>query len=349
MIWFRAKKKSYEIWARIAQVGETIYNILEGATYVAEEPNDIVLSGTAGEQWVISREKFAKTYHVVNGELTFFFKKVATNPSAGYVFVQQVKTIQQVRTSWGAVLTANDPRSVVPHGDGDFIVASPLPNGTPNLNDMWVVNGTIFRQTYNIEGAPSSPQSHNCIKPLPPISSFYKKGGTTGIYIGGHKLQNSYVKKFFENDFADIKCRIVNHNGKIENPDCPTQHTVYWLTNLYGEMKVNFFERWNATQKGSHEIGIWYVNLRNAKALYFGCTDGYDYGINGFGRGLFLNLYQFKKVEDLKTVFDCTHYEIKAKGVVSLGHKHDLMVKSDADRLTKFVQHFDDMISKVES
>lgn len=55
--------------------------------------------------------------------------------------------IQVYGNTW---LTLNDvgPR----HGKGDFIVCNKLPNGQPNLQDRWVVNGEVFARTYNNQG-----------------------------------------------------------------------------------------------------------------------------------------------------------------------------------------------------
>lgn len=40
----------------------------------------------------------------------------------------------------------------IPHGKGDFVVCTMLPNGTPNLGERWVVNGEIFCTTFNNQG-----------------------------------------------------------------------------------------------------------------------------------------------------------------------------------------------------
>ena len=39
------------------------------------------------------------------------------------------------------MLFANDPKSPISHGKGDFIVCDKLPDGQPDLNNRWVVNG----------------------------------------------------------------------------------------------------------------------------------------------------------------------------------------------------------------
>ena len=53
----------------------------------------------------------------------------------------------QIRTSSGTLLDYNVKG--VSHGKGDFIVCTKLPTGLPNLADMWVVNGEIFKETYD--------------------------------------------------------------------------------------------------------------------------------------------------------------------------------------------------------
>lgn len=341
MTWFRAKKKSYEIWARIGRPGTSVYNILENAGYDVK-PGDIILSGTAGEQWVISRDKFFKTYHVINGALSYSFKKVATNPSAGYVFVQQVKTVQQVRTSWGAVLTANSPDSAIPHGGGDFIVASPLPNGTPNLNDMWVVNGTIFRQTYDVEGMPSQNNGQNCVHPLPPVIALRDAGE---IRIGAHKLQNKYVSEFMEKGFG------YNIEGEYD------RYSAYVLTELYrksdNNMKMNFWEDWDVACNGLHTIGFWYIG-DTAKALFLRYRELYKYG--ELKRNVELTMVQFRSLSlagvayyalpaDLESKISDVSPDLKG-AVKFLGGKREPL--NDMRRLTDYIQKFDEMISKTE-
>ena len=107
----RVTKRSYEIWARMADEAMMgpcsgdgqIYNILEHSMYKVSPGHDIILSGTLGEQWVVSRESFAKTYHVLNttGKLGVNWRKVATNPNNVVLFAERAKGVQQIRTSWG--------------------------------------------------------------------------------------------------------------------------------------------------------------------------------------------------------------------------------------------------------
>lgn len=48
-------------------------------------------------------------------------------------------------------LLANRPE--VKHSMGDFLVCTDN-NGLPNFNDMWVVNGAIFQNTYDMRAFP---------------------------------------------------------------------------------------------------------------------------------------------------------------------------------------------------
>jgi hypothetical protein len=148
-------KKMYEIRARYAEVGERVYNFLEDAHYVTSSEKCIVLTGTAGEQWVITAEKLQKTY-MLNGEPIvgnvaeiFATEQVVETKAGAEVYFAEFLPVEQkmsVKTSWGEVLQAN--RDGVPHGDGDYIVCSSKEDGAPNHDDRWVVNGLVFANTY---------------------------------------------------------------------------------------------------------------------------------------------------------------------------------------------------------
>ena len=57
----------------------------------------------------------------------------------------------EVQTAWGDVLQAN--RAGVPHGEGDYLVCGAGEDGQPDLSDVWVVNGAIFPDTYDMTNA----------------------------------------------------------------------------------------------------------------------------------------------------------------------------------------------------
>lgn len=133
--------------------------------YVVNEKTPFVLAGTLGELWTVSLNTLAKKYvSLKSGSPTainpsdpdinsgvFDWIRVRTipdNSSAFACFVPNTVT-GQVATSWGTVLNINAVG--VNHGKGDFVIASNVGN-SPNLNDIYVINGNIFAKTYNNQG-----------------------------------------------------------------------------------------------------------------------------------------------------------------------------------------------------
>ena len=163
--WKRTSKKKYQIYVCMPPLGTRVYNHLEDVYYTTSEKKPFVLSGTAGEQWVIDPAKLFKTYRLPNGQpLNFDFLKTkgqayqvdwfkietivdTVNPVYNWALFVPKNQKLAVPTSWGDVLTAN--RSGVPHGMGDYLVCADGGN-MPNLSDMWVVNGEIFPATYDM-------------------------------------------------------------------------------------------------------------------------------------------------------------------------------------------------------
>lgn len=133
--------------------GTKLYNFLEDCHYTTSDAKCIKLTGTVGEVWIVTIDKLAKTYTLIDGtpitsdnipEGEFEIATIV-GEKAEIIFAEQVTEQVQVATSWGEVLTAN--RDGVPHGEGDFIVSANK-DGEPNLNDRWVVNGLVFINTY---------------------------------------------------------------------------------------------------------------------------------------------------------------------------------------------------------
>lgn len=148
------KKGGYLITATVAIPGVRVYNFLEDANYVTSEKKCIILTGTRGEQWVVDREKLAKTYIYTDGtpidaenlpKVSFIVTPVV-GEDAACVFAEQTTEQVKVNTSWGVELTAN--REGIPHGEGDFIIYADDGTGKPNPNNSWVVNGLVFLDTY---------------------------------------------------------------------------------------------------------------------------------------------------------------------------------------------------------
>lgn len=129
----------------------------------------VILVGTQGEMWAIKFSKLAQTYDIVNsdGSVTpIIYQSLSTKVKDGGIPWTRIRTKKdagvvmacfvpaeyqmQIATSWRAVLDVN--AEGIPHGKGDFIMAACNPDGTPNMNDRWVVNGLIFRDTYDNRG-----------------------------------------------------------------------------------------------------------------------------------------------------------------------------------------------------
>lgn len=175
--WRKTGKKSYEIWVCMPQFGTKVHNHLEKCDYVTNENTAFVLSGTQGEQWCISGEKLAKTYTFATGEPITLEALQRRSDASGLLDWTKVKTLSgqmtnyafqlpyrdksthnfPVQTSWGSTLLAN--ARGVQHGDGDYLVCSMLPDGSPNLQDVWVVNGLIFPATYNLRNFNVTPSA----------------------------------------------------------------------------------------------------------------------------------------------------------------------------------------------
>lgn len=165
--WKHTRKKSYSLKARIGRHGEEIYNVLEGTKYSVNMNTEyiVVMSGTVGEEWVISTRVLKAKYCLPDGspitdEYIKYMSKVGkfvniksvANVSGYTNYALQIsdnifKDIP-ILTSYGDVLYAN--RRGVNHGKGDFLVCSTKEDVSPDFSDMWVVNGLVFPNTYDL-------------------------------------------------------------------------------------------------------------------------------------------------------------------------------------------------------
>jgi hypothetical protein len=152
----KVTKKSYEVDIRKSSVAVKVYNNLENVTYdVKPEENRVIITGTAGEEWLAKVDKVLSTYRKLDGsslteaDIPVDKKlRVKTLPGSEYfaVFVPKERQFK-VQTSWGDILTIN--RDGIPHGDGDYLICS-VKDGNPNFSDVWVINGVIFSKTYEL-------------------------------------------------------------------------------------------------------------------------------------------------------------------------------------------------------
>lgn len=179
----RTHKKKYTISASMPPSGTRVVNFLENANYVTNSEKQFVLTGTVGEQWVIDVNKLCRTYTFEDGtpiNKDTLSRKVIAGYKDGmkYPCIKPFNVTAMpgvtnwaihiparitfpVQTSWGDTLICNDPR--IKHGSGDYIVCSDM-NGHPNLSDVWVVNGLIFPDTYDMRAFPNEATGQTQVK-----------------------------------------------------------------------------------------------------------------------------------------------------------------------------------------
>ncbi len=174
--WRKTGKKRYEIWCCKPPVGTKVHNRLENTDYVVKDDDTYVLSGFAGEQWCIGKASLFKKYSFPDGTplgsadgtpsqamasklkagsgcLEWF--KVKSNSGnrndayACFLPAEYYKNFPVGSEKWG-IFYANRPE--VSHGKGDFLIASKLPNGAPDLESAYIVNGLVFTLTYYVRG-----------------------------------------------------------------------------------------------------------------------------------------------------------------------------------------------------
>lgn len=144
-----------------------------GKAYLVKDDQTFVLCGTESEMWCISGAKLAKKYvwasdgspindktlkerayirsNPIKGTTTLLdWTKVRTVPDNSTAFACFVpfEMKGQIQTSW-AILNINGAHAF--HGKGDFVIAANV-NGQPDLSSRYVVNGNVFRDTYDNRG-----------------------------------------------------------------------------------------------------------------------------------------------------------------------------------------------------
>lgn len=143
-------KKSYLVSAERVEPGTRLYNKLENCNYITNSKKCIRVIGTVGEEWPITIEKLRNGYTFEDGSEiddipNGVFEIKARADTNSLVFARRTTKREYVLTSWGDMLTAN--RAGIDHGKGDYIVYANK-NGQPDPNDRWVVNGIVFKNTY---------------------------------------------------------------------------------------------------------------------------------------------------------------------------------------------------------
>ena len=159
----RTQKRRYSIYAHPdTKSGVKVYNKKEGTSYTTSSSKNVVMSGQDGEQWVMDKKSFKKTYKVSGRKLDNGFVEVETITGNPCVAVQIPKNLQlKVHNGWGDSMTANRPGSG-DHGTGDFLVMDADASGKPIEGTARVVEFATFNRTY--EGVSGAKPAH--IKPI---------------------------------------------------------------------------------------------------------------------------------------------------------------------------------------
>lgn len=122
--------------------------------YYLSGEDRVIISGTMGELWTTTPERFMSSYKMPDGS------KIKTLPTTWTQYKSIGETVPTMRglqipvyyigkivKSYG-VLLVNDTHSQG-HGKGDIIVSKILPNGNVDYNSVKPINNSVFAQTFN--------------------------------------------------------------------------------------------------------------------------------------------------------------------------------------------------------
>lgn len=135
-------------------------NELEAVDYtVADDGVTLILKGSLGEMWTSRLSRAISAYMKPDGselsERDFAERdrwiKIVTRPENDSCYAMHVplNISVTVKTASGSELHTNLPGAA--HGDGDYLVCRADKNGERDLSDVWVLNGILFPERYNIE------------------------------------------------------------------------------------------------------------------------------------------------------------------------------------------------------
>lgn len=165
-LYLPCKKKTYDIECCIPPKGIEIYNHLEDAHYITNNVESVLMRGLLNEIWIIDLNTLMHSYKFSDGteinidtlnqrgkridnDLIMNWQKVSSINNSDK-FAQLIPKVYklQIRTKYNTLLNVNSDNSVSDHNLGDYILCSKNKDGSPNLDDKWVVDGNIFKQTY---------------------------------------------------------------------------------------------------------------------------------------------------------------------------------------------------------
>ena len=160
--WFLTGKKKYRVQAMMISGERSFHNDLEVNDFtVTDDGETVVLKGTAGEQWPSPLTKVTETYTRPDGSAiskedfaqrdTFIDIMTIPSPNTKYAMFIPDDVSVTVVTAGGNVLHSNLPNA--PHGRGDYLVCNINGAGEPDLLDIWILNGAIFPNCYDMPRA----------------------------------------------------------------------------------------------------------------------------------------------------------------------------------------------------
>jgi hypothetical protein len=132
--WFHARK-TRPIWARRLEVAQTV-KTLEGEEQVAA--GHYLCKGEAGDIWPQTEKDLLKRYTATDEVADDGWRKYEPHPDAQGVLAAQIDHPFEVQATWGK-LTGKP---------GDFLVKNFEDRDMPYPADTWIVDQTLFRQTY---------------------------------------------------------------------------------------------------------------------------------------------------------------------------------------------------------
>ena len=165
----RCEKKNYIIECCIPPKDIEIYNHLEDSHCNINNISRVLMRGLLNEIWLIDLETLMNSYRFMSGEeITMetlqqkgrmiddelimnwqeIIKKSATDKYCQ--FIPKMYKFE-IKTKYNTTLHINSENSPSNHGDGDYIMCSIKKDGTPDLSNMWVVDGNVFEKTYKIK------------------------------------------------------------------------------------------------------------------------------------------------------------------------------------------------------
>ena len=153
------RKTAYTIYMCIPPVGTKIVNKMDGKEYTTGR-NDVVLSGTREEMWVERITAITKNYTFADKGL-ITPQKLESLKRVGYLpWTRIMPKASKLGSDFALHVPAQYKNIVLPngmvvnrtglgHGIGDFLVAENN-NNVANLENMWLVNGEVFVDTYDM-------------------------------------------------------------------------------------------------------------------------------------------------------------------------------------------------------